>query len=54
MYFEILRSSNGQYWFRIVASNGRILAHSEEYTSRQGAQNAIDTIKQNARNAAVR
>ena len=44
---------SGQYWFRIVASNGQVLASSEQYTRKQSAQEAIDSIKRNAANATV-
>jgi len=27
----ILKNSNGQYWFRVTATNGAILCHSETY-----------------------
>lgn len=51
MKFVIKKGSG--YWFRIVSSNGRILASSEQYTSKSGAQNAIDTIKAEARTARI-
>jgi uncharacterized protein YegP (UPF0339 family) len=48
MKFVISKSANGQYWFKIVASNGQTLAHSEQYTSKQSAQEASDSIKRDA------
>ena len=50
----IKKSANtGQYWFRIVASNGQVLASSEQYVAKQSAKEAIDSIKRNAANATV-
>jgi len=55
MKFEI-RSSTSRaqpYYWRMVASNGQVLATSETYTSVQGCRNAIDTVKREAGTAAV-
>jgi len=51
--FEIRNASGGQYYWRIVASNGQVLATSETYVSKSGCQNAIDTVKANAASAPV-
>lgn len=52
--FVIKRSDkSGQYWFRIVASNGQVLASSEQYVAKQSAKDAIDSIKRGAADAAV-
>ena len=54
MKFVINKStSTGQYWFKIVASNGQTLAHSEQYVAKQSAKEAIDSIKRNAGGADV-
>jgi uncharacterized protein YegP (UPF0339 family) len=54
MYFEILRSaSTGMFWWRIVAANGQVLAHSEQYTAKQSCVNAIGTVKRGAAMARV-
>ena len=44
--YEIFQETGG-YKYRIVASNGQILATSEVYTTAKGAQNGIDTLKSN-------
>jgi uncharacterized protein len=44
--FEIFIGSNGQYYFRLKAANGQIIAASEGYTTKQGAQNGIASVKQ--------
>lgn len=43
--FEIFKGSNGQYYFRLKAENGEIIAQSEGYTSKQGAQNGIAAVR---------
>ena len=53
MKFYIERSTNYQYYFRIVADNHETLCHSETYTSKQSAKNAIDIIKREAATALV-
>ncbi len=39
---EIFSARNGQYYFRVVASNGNILCHSESYTTKQNAINGAN------------
>ncbi len=43
--FEIIKGTNGQYYFRLKAENGEIIAASEGYTSKQAAQNGIDAVR---------
>ncbi|MCA3605736.1 MAG: DUF1508 domain-containing protein [Methylobacterium sp.] len=50
--FEILRATNGHYW-RLKATNGEILCHSEVYTTKQSAQNGIAAVKAIAATAPV-
>ncbi len=44
--YEIFHEAGG-YRYRLVASNGQVLATSETYTSVKGAQNGIGTLKNN-------
>lgn len=44
--YEIFHEAGG-YRYRLVASNGQVLATSEVYTSTKGAQNGIGTLKSN-------
>ncbi|WP_284292722.1 YegP family protein [Luteimicrobium album] len=54
MKFTIQKSEKtGQYWFRIVASNGNILASSEQYAQKSSAVSAVESIKQRAGDAEV-
>lgn len=46
--FEIFKGTNGNYYFRLKASNGEIIAQSEGYSSKQGAQDGIASVKKNA------
>ena len=41
MYFAILRSDDGQYWWRAVGDNNEIMAASELLTTKQSAERAI-------------
>lgn len=52
--FEIFKGSNGQYYFRLKAANGQIIAASEGYTTKHGAQNGIAAVKQVAPTAPTR
>jgi uncharacterized protein YegP (UPF0339 family) len=51
--FTIYRDKAGEFRFRIVATNGNILAGSEGYTAKASAQKAIDRIKSDAADAEV-
>ncbi len=51
MYFQILRASAGGYFFRIKSANHETLCHSEVYSSKEGAKNAIQVIKTGAASA---
>ncbi len=54
MKFTIhMSAKNGQFWFRVVASNGQILATSEMYKAKASAENAIESIKKSAGSAPV-
>jgi len=51
--FELYKSSNGEYRFRLKAGNGEIIATSEGYASKASAKNGIESVKSNAAGAAV-
>jgi uncharacterized protein YegP (UPF0339 family) len=51
MKFVIKRSTNYQYYFDIKSNNGQILCHSETYTTKQSAKDAIEIIKREASTA---
>ena len=51
--FEITKDKAGEFRFRLVATNGNVLAASEGYTAKASAQAAIDRIKSDAAGASV-
>ncbi|HZL01528.1 MAG TPA: DUF1508 domain-containing protein [Cellulomonas sp.] len=53
MKFMIYKDKAGEFRFRIVATNGNVLAASEGYKAKASAQGAIDRIKSDAAGAAV-
>ncbi|WP_426503257.1 YegP family protein [Dactylosporangium sp. McL0621] len=53
MKFVVKKTSNGQYRFNMVASNGQVVATSETYTRKSSALNTIASIQQRANAAAV-
>jgi uncharacterized protein YegP (UPF0339 family) len=44
MTFPIKKSSNGQWFFNVIASNGSTLATSETYWNKQDAKSAAQSI----------
>lgn len=44
MKAQIHKATNGQFFVRVVASNGAVLAHSETYTAKQSAKNCAVII----------
>lgn len=53
MKFTIYKDKAGEFRFRIVATNGNILASSEGYSAKASAKNAIERIKSDAAAADV-
>jgi uncharacterized protein YegP (UPF0339 family) len=51
--FQIKKTSNNQYRFNVIASNGQVLATSETYVQKGSALSAIESIKKNAAAAAT-
>lgn len=43
--FEIFKAVNGNYYFRLKAENGEIIAVSEGYSSKQAALNGVNAVK---------
>lgn len=46
--FVLAKASNGQYKFVLKAPNGEVIATSETYSSKAGAENGIESVKKNA------
>jgi uncharacterized protein YegP (UPF0339 family) len=53
MKFVVKKTSNGQFRFNLIASNGQVVATSETYTRKTSAMDTIASIKQNASGATV-
>jgi uncharacterized protein len=51
--FELYKSSNGEFRWRLKSGNGQIIATGEGYTSKSGAQNGIDAVRRDAAAAAT-
>ncbi len=53
MKFVVKKSSNGQFRFNLVASNGQVVATSESYQQRASAMSTIASIQKNAGAATI-
>lgn len=53
--FELYQDRASEWRWRLVASNGNIIADSAEgYASKQGAKRGIESVRRTARDAEVR
>lgn len=46
--YELFNGANSQFYFRLLAENGEQILRSEGYVSKQGAQNAISSVRANS------
>jgi uncharacterized protein len=53
MKFVVKKTSNGEYRFNLVASNGQVVATSESYKQKASALNTIESIQKNAGSASI-
>jgi uncharacterized protein YegP (UPF0339 family) len=51
--FVITKDKKGEFRFALKAGNGEIIAISEGYTTKSGAQNGIESVRKNAADASV-
>ncbi|WP_254546938.1 HVO_2922 family protein [Halomarina pelagica] len=52
--FEVFRDAAGEWRWRLVASNGNVIADSGEgYRSKQGVERGIESVKRTAAEAPV-
>jgi len=51
--FEVFKGTDGKYYFRLKAANGEIIAHSQAYTSKQGAVDGANAVKRIAPTAPI-
>jgi uncharacterized protein YegP (UPF0339 family) len=50
--FEIKKASNGQFYFNLIASNGKVILTSERYPEKSKAKKGIESVRKNAANPA--
>ena len=50
--FVVTRSDKGFRW-NLLAANGRVIASSEHYATRQAARSGIESVKKNAAGAVL-
>lgn len=51
--FEVYTDANGEFRFRLRASNGRTTAPSESYKTKQGVMKGIESVRRTAATAPV-
>ncbi|WP_369989977.1 YegP family protein [Pseudomonas xanthosomatis] len=51
--YKKLTATNGQHYFTLTASNGQVIGRSETYTSTQGRDAGIASVKANGPGATV-
>ena len=50
--YEIDKSTDGQFYFRLKAGNGQIILGSERYKSKQSCQGGIESVRINSQDDA--
>lgn len=48
--FRIYKTTNGEYYFNLLASNNEVIITSESYTSKASCRNGVDAVKTNSIN----
>ena len=51
--YEIKPTKDGEFHFVLIAPNGKVLAQSETYTSKQNANKGIESIRKYAETLTV-
>ena len=51
--FEVFRDKKGQFRFRLIARNGKIIAASEAHMTLYGCERAIDSVRSAAEKATI-
>lgn len=46
--FEIFKDKKGDYRFRLIASNGQVIATSQGYKHKASCRKGIESVKKNA------
>jgi uncharacterized protein len=53
MKFVMKKTSNNQYRFNLLASNGQVVATSETYTRKASALDTIESMRKNVASATI-
>jgi uncharacterized protein YegP (UPF0339 family) len=53
MKFVMKKTSNNQFRFNLVASNGQVVATSETYTRKASALDTIESMRKNVASATI-
>ncbi len=53
MKIQILKNANNKWYWRIVAANGNILAHSEAYSSKAKARKTVRSVARAVRHTFI-
>lgn len=48
--FEIFKSTNDDFYFRLKAGNGEIILSSDSYVNKSGVDNGVKSVKENGTN----
>ena len=51
--FELFKDKKGEFRWRLKAGNGEIIATSEGYKTKAGANNGIASVQKNAASATI-
>ena len=51
--FELFQDKAGKFRFRLKATNGHVIAISEDYATKSGCLNGIESVRKNAEEAEV-
>jgi len=46
--FELYKDKKGEFRWRLIATNGQVIATGEGYTTKESAKNGIESVKKNA------
>lgn len=46
--YQIFKGEDGQFWFHLMAGNGKLILKSEGYTAKHSCQDGIQSVKTNA------
>ena len=52
-HYQRKTSSNGEFYFVLVAGNGEVIGKSEMYTTEQARESGIESVKRNAPMAGI-